>query len=114
MNLLLLLVGIPSRTFYDMKQGEFEGYKEYSRIIKKAKEQIAMIESILARDGKIPPVLWIFRAKNYLKMKDVQQIEAAVTPSGDVPNNTGDILSALPEIPDEKSVDVDSKESSAS
>ena len=92
--------GIPSRTFYDMKNGEFEGYKEYSQVIKKAKEQIAMIESILARDGKIPPVLWIFRAKNYLKMKDVQQVEVSPTSSGDVPKNSSDLVAALPDIPE--------------
>ena len=59
--------GIPIRTFYDMRAGEFEGYVEYSQIIKKAKDQISMIESYLARDGKIPAPLWIFRAKNYMR-----------------------------------------------
>ena len=68
--------GIPSRTFYDMKQGEYEGYKQYSQIIKKAKEQVAMIEAAMVRDGKIPPSLWIFRSKNYLGMKDSVKVEA--------------------------------------
>lgn len=92
--------GIPIRTFYDMNKGEFEGYKQYSHIIKRAKQTIAMIESNLARDGKIPSALWIFRAKNYLNMKDVQQIEAVVPNAGDVPNNTSDLLSALPDAPE--------------
>lgn len=64
---LAVACGIPSRTFYDMKLGNYEGYKEYSRVIKEAKEQIAMIESAMVRDGKIPPSLWQFRAKNYLR-----------------------------------------------
>lgn len=64
-----------------------------------------MIESILARDGKIPPVLWIFRAKNYLKMKDVQQVEVSPTSSGDVPKNSNDIVAALPEIPDNAEIE---------
>lgn len=59
--------GIPSSTFYDMKNRDFEGYKQYSLIIKKAKEQVAMIEAAMVRDGKIPPSLWIFRSKNYLR-----------------------------------------------
>lgn len=105
--------GIPSRTFYDMRAGEYEGYKKYSQIIKKAKEQVAMIEAAMARDGKIPAPLWIFRAKNYLKMKDVQQIEAAVTPTGDVPTNSDDLISALPEAPEEKPIEVEAEESAS-
>lgn len=59
-----------------------------------------MMDSILAREGKIPAPLWIFRAKNYMGMKDVQQVEVAPTSSGDVPKNSGDLVAALPEIPD--------------
>lgn len=92
--------GIPSRTFYDMRQGEFEGYKQYSQIIKKAKEQVAMIESAMARDGKIPSALWIFRSKNYLGMRDSVTVEAVSNQSGDVPNQTGAILENLPEAPE--------------
>lgn len=54
----------------------------------------------MVRDGKIPPSLWIFRAKNYLGMKDVQQIEAVTPNQGDVPNNSDEILATLPEAPD--------------
>lgn len=91
--------GIPSSTFYDMKQGKFEGYKQYSEIIKKAKEQVAMIESAMVRDGKIPSALWIFRAKNYLNMKDSVQVEAVSNQSGDIPNQSGVNLAELPEAP---------------
>jgi len=59
--------GIPIRTFYDMYRGEFEGYKQYSQVIKKAKDTIAFMESSMANDGKIPSAVWIFRAKNYLR-----------------------------------------------
>ena len=100
--------GITSRTFYDMKSGDFEGYKEYSQIIKKAKEQVAMIESAMVRDGKIPPSLWIFRAKNYLNMKDVQQVEVSPTASGDVPGNAEDIVATLPEAPENEVIELES------
>ena len=96
---LAVACGIPSRTFYDMKLGNYDGYKEYSRIIKEAKEQIAMIESAMVRDGKIPPSLWQFRAKNYLGMRDVQQIEAISNQSGDMPKDANGILEELPEAP---------------
>ncbi len=105
--------GIPSRTFYDMRAGQYEGYKQYSQIIKRAKEVVALMESSMVRDGKIPPVLWIFRAKNYLGMKDVQQIEAAVTPTGDVPTNGDDLISALPEAPEEKPIEAEAEESAS-
>ena len=64
---LAVACGIPSSTFYDMKSAKFEGYVKYSEVIRDAKEQIAMIESAMVRDGKIPPSLWQFRAKNYLR-----------------------------------------------
>ena len=60
----------------------------------------------MVRDGKIPPVLWIFRAKNYLGMKDVQQIEAVTPTNGDVPTNGDDLISALPEAPNEDVIEV--------
>lgn len=59
--------GIPISTFYDMKKGDFEGYRQYSEIIKNAKNTIALMESSMAVDGKIPSNVWIFRAKNYLR-----------------------------------------------
>ena len=96
---LAVACGIPSSTFYDMKNAKFDGYAQYSAVIKEAKEQIAMIESAMVRDGKIPPSLWQFRAKNYLGMRDVQQIEAISNQSGDIPNQSGVDLEGLPEAP---------------
>ena len=58
-----------------------------------------MMESNLARDGKIPSALWIFRAKNYLGMRDSVQIEAVSNQSGDIPNQSGVNLAELPEAP---------------
>lgn len=91
--------GIPSSTFYDMKNAKFEGYVQYSAIIKRAKEVVTLMESSMVRDGKIPPSLWIFRAKNYLNMKDNVQIEAVSNQSGDIPNQSGVDLQELPEAP---------------
>lgn len=101
--------GIPTRTFYDMNKGEFKGYEKYSQIIKRAKDQVAMIESAMVRDGKIPTVLWIFRSKNYLGMKDVQQVEVTPTASGDIPTNTENLIETLPEAPDENVIEISSE-----
>lgn len=43
-------------------------------LIKKAKEFIASFESEMVTEGKINPVVYIFRAKNYFGMKDQQDI----------------------------------------
>lgn len=42
-------------------------------LIKKAKEFIASFESEMVTEGKINPVVYIFRAKNYFGMKDQQE-----------------------------------------
>ena len=60
----------------------------------------------MANDGKIPSAVWIFRAKNYMGMKDVQQIEAVQTASGDIPNQENDLLEALPESPVENVIEL--------
>lgn len=49
-----------------------------SNLIKKAKEFIASFESEMVTEGKINPVVYIFRAKNYFGMKDQQDI--TITP----------------------------------
>lgn len=33
-------------------------------------------------------------------MKDVQQVEVAPTSSGDIPKNSGDLVAALPDVPE--------------
>lgn len=109
---LAVACGIPISTFYDMKQGNFKGYEQYSEIIKRAKDTISLMENSLAADGTMPSAVWIFRAKNYQKMKDVQQVEVAPTISGDVPKE--EILNALPDAPEEGTFNADSKESASS
>ena len=52
-----------------------------SDMIKKAKEIIGGIDAKLAAEGKIPQVVYIFRAKNFYGMKDQQ--EMVLTPNAD-------------------------------
>ena len=47
---------------------------ERMNLIKKAKEFIASFESEMVTEGKINPVVYIFRAKNYFGMKDQQDL----------------------------------------
>lgn len=86
---------------------DMNGWKEYSQILKRAKDTISLMENTMAADGSIPSAVWIFRAKNYQQMKDVQQIEAVASNQGDVPTNADDMVATLPEAPDV--IEVDSK-----
>lgn len=88
-----------------MSNGVAEANLDFLPIIKNAKDIIAQMESSMAMDGKIPPVVWIFRAKNFTGMRDVQQVEVAPTSSGDVPKNSNDIVAALPEIPENAEIE---------
>ena len=80
-------------------------YPDFQSTVKKAKDIIAQMESSMAMDGKIPPVVWIFRAKNFTGMRDVQQVEVAPTSSGDVPKNANDIVAALPDVPENAEIE---------
>lgn len=57
-------------------------------IARKAKQVIAYFEATLAAQGKINPVVYIFRAKNYDGLKDTQDV--VVSPR----NPLGDSMSA--------------------
>lgn len=56
-------------------------------LIKKAKGFIAGFESEMVTEGKINPVVYIFRAKNYFGMKDQQEVVLTPNqPLGDTPD----------------------------
>lgn len=64
---LAVACGIPIRTFYEMQAGNYDRYAEFLPIIKNAKDLIAQMEGSMATDGKMPSVVWIFRAKNFMR-----------------------------------------------
>lgn len=117
MVLTLLLNGLAIAIDYDRKSlfdiTNRDGRKDFSDIVKKAKDMIANYDATFAQNGKQNSAVYIFRSKNFYGMKDVQQIEAAVTPTGDIPTNSDDLVSALPEAPEEKPIEVESKESAS-
>ena len=58
-----------------------------SNMIKKAKEILAGIDAKLVSQGKIPQITYIFRAKNFFGMKDVQDVVLTPNnPLGDTPD----------------------------
>ena len=53
-------------------------------IIKKGKEFLSTFEAEMVTEGKINPVVYIFRAKNYFGMKDQQ--DYVITPNNPLGN----------------------------
>lgn len=110
-NGLAIAIDYPRSSMFDIQKGHFK--PEFADTIKKAKDMIANYDATFAQNGKQNSAVYIFRSKNFYNMKDVQQIEAAVTPNGDIPTNGDDLVSALPEAPEENPVEVESKESAS-
>ena len=80
---LCLALGYSRTTVFDWENGRHCS-PERSNMIKKAKELISTTDSILVSEGKINPVVYIFRAKNYFGMKDQQDIvDKPDSPLGD-------------------------------
>jgi len=60
---------------FEMEVGNRPGFSSAtSDILKKAKNLIASLDAELAQEGKIQPVVYMFRAKNYYGMKDQQDV----------------------------------------
>lgn len=104
---LCLVSGLPKRTFYDYgnEDGLYSPSKVYSPIIKKAKSIISAAEANLAATGKIPAPVYIFRAKNYEGLKDVQEIKATSDFSTD-PKDPEAVVEALPDMNEEDFIEI--------
>lgn len=78
---MCLAIGYPRETVWRWETGERECElgSAGGNIIKKAKGFLATFESEMVTEGKINPVVYIFRAKNFFGMKDQQ--EHIVTPN---------------------------------
>ena len=64
-------MGYPRQTIFRWEQ---DVTSRRGDIIKKAKETLAAFDTGLVMQGKLNPIPWIFRAKNYYGMTDQQQI----------------------------------------
>lgn len=70
---MIMALGTIKQTVWNWEQGI--GCSQVRMdMIKKAKEFIASFESEMVTEGKINPVVYIFRAKNYFGMKDQQDV----------------------------------------
>ena len=69
-----LAVGYPRQMVWDFMQGNRNATPARSDIIKRAKEYCACYDAEMVTTGKMRDTPYIFRAKNYYDMKDVQDI----------------------------------------
>ncbi len=73
-------LGYHRQTLFDWETGKLNGFSEYTgKIIHQAKQILAGIDAELAQEGKIQPVVYMFRSKNFYGMRDQQDV--VVTPN---------------------------------
>jgi hypothetical protein len=84
---MCLALGYPRETIWRWENGAEGSTPFRCTVIKKAKDIIAAYDANLVAEGKLNPVTYIFRSKNYYGMKDQQ--EHVITPN----NPLGDATS---------------------
>lgn len=104
---LVLVSGLPKRTFFDYGNEDNTSAPSqiYSPVIKRAKNMISAAEATLASTGKIPAPVYIFRAKNYEGLKDVQEIQTTNTYNTD-PRTPEEVVQALPEVDENNFIEI--------
>jgi hypothetical protein len=84
---MCLALGYARETIWRWENGGEGSTPARCNLIKKAKDIIATYDANLVAEGKLNPVTYIFRSKNYYGMKDQQ--EHVITPN----NPLGDVTS---------------------
>ena len=87
---LSLALGTVRRTLWDWENG-ISCSKTRTNMIKKAKQILASIDAELVSSGKIPQVVYIFRAKNFYHMSDQQEITINAQNSQDQERSVEDV-----------------------
>lgn len=98
---LALCSGWCRSDFYDIAKGV--RHVEFSDIVKKAKDYVCNYDASMATLNKVNAPVYIFRAKNFYDMKDVQEIKAGPIGDPTKPNDESEILNAMPELPEKTS-----------
>ena len=97
---MVMALGAVKSTVWNWENG-IQCSSERMNLIKKAKEFIASFESEMVTEGKINPVVYIFRAKNYFGMKDQQDVVLRPeSPLGDTVDQARLESTIVQELPD--------------
>ena len=94
---LALALDTTRTTLHDWETGKTQSARR-SDIIKKAKEAIASYDADMVAKGKMNPVPYIFRAKNYYGMTDQQEI--TLTPNTSSNISAAEIVTKYEELPE--------------
>lgn len=77
---MCIALGYAKDTVMQWKSGARPGFSQYTKdILRQAVELIAASDADLAQEGRIQPVVYLFRAKNFYNMSDKQEV--VVTPN---------------------------------
>jgi hypothetical protein len=75
-----LSLGLSVKTMLDIENGTSAGFSPATKeILRTAKNMLAAIDAEMAAEGRIQPVVYLFRSKNFYGMKDQQDV--VVTPN---------------------------------
>lgn len=95
-------VGYHRNTLFDWETGKNAGFSPSTgSIIRKAKQILAGIDAELAQEGKIQPVVYLFRSKNFYGMRDQQDVVLTPNNGGIDPADVATIEAKYAELPDE-------------
>lgn len=98
---LCVALGVTRKTVWEWGNGSKGAYR--ATLISQAKEALAAIDSDLVQQGKIPAVPWIFRAKNFYNMTDIQQVQVetynALGENADIRKMEQKYIESLPDVP---------------
>ena len=87
---LSLALGTTRKTVWEWEQG-LGCSSARCNMVKKAKQILASIDAELVSSGKIPQVVYIFRAKNFYQMSDQQEITINAQNNGEQDMSAEDI-----------------------
>ena len=77
---MAMYTGYTYATVWDWETGRRPGFSsQTAEIVKKAKEYLKMFDAKLVVSGKVNPIVYFFRAKNYYGMQDKQEVEISST-----------------------------------
>jgi len=70
--------GYSQATVWDWENGRRKGFSsQTAELVKKAKEYLKMFDAKLVISGKVNPIVYFFRAKNYYGLIEKQEIEVS-------------------------------------
>ena len=95
---MCMATGYVRSTIWDWETGRRQGFTSHTAdVVKKAKEFMANFDAKMVNEGKLNPVTYIFRSKNYYGMKDQQ--EYVLTPNTNGNDDPATLVQAAKMLP---------------